>query len=285
VLQHPQTAIIDFTGSPQFGEWIEQNCRHAQVYTETAGCNSVILESCADLAATAKAIAHSLCQASAQMCTSVQNIYIPQDGILAAGEKRSFDEVADALVAAVEDHLRDPKQAAFLCGTLVNDSVQTTVEKMREAGHKHGTILRDSAPYAHPDYPNPRTATPLIIAVDQADEALFGEERFGPVAFLVRSANADSAVQQATNHVRKRGAITSHIYSLEPDFLHRAERAYHLAGASVACNLHGMPINFAAAYSDYHVTGLTAAGNACLTDLAFVCNRFRIVQSKYPSPD
>lgn len=56
--------------------------------------------------------------------------------------------------------------------------------------------------------------------------------------------------------------------------------AYHQAGASVACNLHGMPINFAAAYSDFHVTGLNPAGNACLADLAFVANRFRIVQSK-----
>jgi hypothetical protein len=28
------------------------------------------------------------------------------------------------------------------------------------------------------------------------------------------------------------------------------------------------------------VTGLNPAGNACLTDLAFVANRFRIVQSK-----
>ena len=61
--------------------------------------------------------------------------------------------------------------------------------------------------------------------------------------------------------------------------LKRAE-AYHAAGASVACNLVGMPINFAAAYSDYHVSGLNPAGNACLTDLAFVSSRFRIVQSK-----
>ena len=48
----------------------------------------------------------------------------------------------------------------------------------------------------------------------------------------------------------------------------------------MACNLVGMPINFAAAYSDYHVTGLNPAGNACLADLAFVASRFRIVQSK-----
>ena len=30
------------------------------------------------------------------------------------------------------------------------------------------------------------------------------------------------------------------------------------------------------------VTGLNPAGNACLTDLAFVCDRFRIVQARWP---
>ena len=42
-------------------------------------------------------------------------------------------------------------------------------------------------------------------------------------------------------------------------------------------------INFAAAYSDYHVTGLNPAGNACLADLAFVASRFRIVQRRRPA--
>jgi hypothetical protein len=44
-----------------------------------------------------------------------------------------------------------------------------------------------------------------------------------------------------------------------------------------------MPLNFAAAYSDYHVTGLNPAGNASLTDLAFVAGRFRITQSRRPA--
>jgi hypothetical protein len=48
-------------------------------------------------------------------------------------------------------------------------------------------------------------------------------------------------------------------------------------------NLTGpMPLNFAAAYSDYHVTGMNPAGNATLTDAAFVAARFRITQSRRP---
>jgi hypothetical protein len=46
-----------------------------------------------------------------------------------------------------------------------------------------------------------------------------------------------------------------------------------------------MPLNFAAAYSDVHVTGLNPAGNASLTDLAFVAGRFRITQSRRPVRD
>ena len=83
---------------------------------------------------------------------------------------------------------------------------------------------------------------------------------------------------RATKDVRAHGAITSHVYSVDNDFLEKAQDLYCDAGASVACNLTGMPINFAAAYSDYHVTGMNPAGNACLTDLAFVAGRFRIAQ-------
>ena len=44
-----------------------------------------------------------------------------------------------------------------------------------------------------------------------------------------------------------------------------------------------MPLNFAAAYSDYHVTGLNPAGNASLTNLAFVAGRFCVTQSRRPA--
>ena len=67
-------------------------------------------------------------------------------------------------------------------------------------------------------------------------------------------------------------------------FIARAEQAYSRAGAQLTTNLTGpMPLNFAAAYSDYHVTGLNPAGNASLTDLAFVAGRFRITQSRRPA--
>ena len=283
LLEHDSTEIVDFTGGPAFGRWIEEHCRDALVYTETAGCNSVVVDSTDDLDAMCEAIAHSLCQASAQMCTSVQNIFVPRDGIDVSGEHVDADRVSECLVAAVESHLADPKRAAFLCGALVDPSIYDRLERLRTAGQERGRVLRDSSRYPHPDYPDANTATPLMLEIDAADRDLYGQEHFGPVSFVILADDRDRALARATDDVREHGAITSHVYSTDAEFLERAQDAYCNAGASLACNLTGMPINFAAAYSDYHVTGMNPAGNACLTDLAFVASRFRIAQIKYPS--
>ncbi|MFW5934050.1 MAG: aldehyde dehydrogenase family protein, partial [Actinomycetota bacterium] len=75
LIEDPACRIVDFTGSPSFGSWIERNAHPAIAFTETAGVNTVVIDAVEDLAATASAIATSLGLFSAQMCTSVQNIY------------------------------------------------------------------------------------------------------------------------------------------------------------------------------------------------------------------
>ncbi|QFU77316.1 phenylacetic acid degradation protein PaaN [Halioglobus maricola] len=277
LLEHPMTAIVDFTGSPGFGKWIERNCTDKLVYTETAGCNSVVIESCENLEQVAGAIAHSLCQASAQMCTSVQNIHVPAQGIAVGDGHATFEEVAQALVAAVDAQLQNPQ---VLCGTLVDEAILGTISQYRGLAAEHGRLLRDSGPLDYPDFPAARTASPLMLEVTEAARDIYRDEIFGPVSFVIKGRDAAACLADATTNARECGAITSHVYSLDEAFLDKAEVAYNEAGASVACNLVGMPINFAAAYSDYHVTGLNPAGNACLADLAFVASRFRIVQSK-----
>ncbi|MBT8079535.1 MAG: phenylacetic acid degradation protein PaaN [Gammaproteobacteria bacterium] len=283
LLHHPDTAIIDFTGGPKFGRWIEENCPNALVYTETAGCNSVVIESTDNFQGMCDAVAHSLCQASAQMCTSVQNIFVPRDGIDTERGHVSFDEVCDTLKGSVDNIIGNAGLAAFLCGTLVDEGIYKSIDAMTAKANSRGRIIRESGRYAHPDYAGARTATPLMLAVEASDKELYGQEHFGPISFVIACDDAEHGLARATEDVREHGAITSHVYSSDDGFLERAEDAYHSAGASLSCNLIGMPINFAAAYSDFHVTGLNPAGNACLSDLAFVANRFRIVQTRFPA--
>jgi hypothetical protein len=105
------------------------------------------------------------------------------------------------------------------------------------------------------------------------------------VLFVIAADKGDSAVEEATRLARQNGAISSYLYSTDEAFIHRALDAYMESGMNLSINMHGaMWANFAAAYSDYHVTGLNPAGNACLADLAFVAGRFRIVQNRRPAP-
>ena len=73
--------IIDFTGSTAFGDWLEANARQAQVYTEKAGVNTVVIDSTDDFAGMCRNLAFSLSLYSGQMCTTPQNLLIPPDGI------------------------------------------------------------------------------------------------------------------------------------------------------------------------------------------------------------
>jgi acyl-CoA reductase-like NAD-dependent aldehyde dehydrogenase len=218
------------------------------------------------------------------MCTSPQNIYVPAAGVRTSTGTVPLAEVQRRLAKAVAALARDPKKAAMILATLQSPQSLAMLGEMAALGRRDGEVLLASAPYSHPDYPEARTATPLMIACAAGARHLYGEERFGPVSFVIACADADDALAQATADVAAFGGLTAFVYSTDEAYIARAEAAYARAGAQLTINLTGpMPLNFAAAYSDYHVTGLNPAGNASLTDLAFVAGRFRIAQSRRPA--
>ncbi len=287
IVEHPSCAIVDFTGSARFGQWVEQNAHPALCFTETAGCNAVVLESCRDLDAVIRSLATTLCLFSAQMCTSPQNIYIPAAGVRVgdddSGEVVPFDEVARRLAAAVDAIGSDPRKAAAILSTIQSPSTLELLSSLeREARGRNALLLAPRA-YVHPEFPQARTSTPLMLTVTPADRALYAEERFGPISFVIKTLDAADALAQATGDIREGGGLTAFLYTTDPAYAEEAEDAFARAGSQLTINLTGpMPLNFAAAYRDYHVTGLNPAGNASLTDAAFVASRFRIAQVRRP---
>jgi phenylacetic acid degradation protein paaN len=281
LLNHPDTRIVDFTGSQNFGRHIEQNYRHLQVYTETSGCNSVVIESCNNINGMIGAIAHGLCLFSSQMCTAPQNIFVPETGIETENGHLSFEDFANMLKAAIDKISDNNQMAAGLCGAINTPAIAADIEKLTKTAEESASILRASTQFQHPEYPNARTATPLIVQCESKHRELFSKEWFGPMAFLIKTKDRDEALRIATEDAQNHGAISSYVYSQDQDYLELAIDAYGLAGASVGCNLiNHAPLNVSAAFTDFHVTGLNPAGNASLTDLAFVSRRFRITQSK-----
>lgn len=283
-VDHPAVQIVDFTGSPRFGQHLERTVTGKLLFTETAGVNSVVMHSTDDPDGMVRAVAFACAYFSAQMCTSPQVLFIPAEGVATPAGRIGYEALCASLVAEWNLIAGNPKQAAAVFGAVQSEASLALLDRVAAAAEAMGgRILRRHAPYAHPEFPDARTTSPLAIACDPGLQALYAEEHFAPVVFLVRSADADAALAEATHLARTRGAISAYLYATEPGFLERAFAAYAAAGTNVSANLTGrMPINFLAAYSDYHVTGLNPAGNACLTDAAFVAGRFRIVQRRWP---
>ncbi|WP_439102408.1 phenylacetic acid degradation protein PaaN [Congregibacter sp.] len=283
-VEHPDVQIIDFTGSPRFGSHLERTVTGKQLFTETAGVNSVVVESVDDLAESMRAIARASSLFSAQMCTSPQVVFVPKDGIQTRDGHVSFDAVAQCIVDEVDALADSPKVAAGIMGAVQAQlSLDVVAEASAMAEREGLSILRQGGAYEHPDFPAARTRTMMVISGDSSHQAMYAEERFGPVLFIVATDSADAAAEEATELARTRGTISCYMYSTDDDFVDRWVDVYATVGANLSINLTGaMWINFAAAYSDYHVTGLNPAGNACLADLSFVASRFRIAQRRRP---
>jgi phenylacetic acid degradation protein paaN len=283
LVRHPHTAIVDFTGSARFGAWVEANAHPALCYSETSGVNTVVVESVDELEPVIRSLATTLSLFSAQMCTSPQNIYVPRDGVRHAGGRVGADEFGAMLAQGIAALAADARRAAPIMAAVQGPSTLALIDRMAEEGARRGRVLLASAPYAHPAFPRARTRTPLLVGVDSDARELYGEERFGPIGFVIATDDRDAALSEAAADAKAGGGITAFLYSTDDPYIERGIAAYSAAGAQLTCNLTGpMPLNFAAAYSDYHVTGLNPAGNATLTDLAFVASRFRITQSRAP---
>jgi len=276
----PEVKIVDYTGSSQFGDWIEKNATQAVVFTEKAGVNSMILDSVSDLKAVSGNIAFSLSLYSGQMCTTPQNIFIPRDGIKINGEKKSFDDTAKALVGAVDWFLGEPKRAAEVLGAIQNNA---TARRVDQAAAEGGEVLRKSAPVTNEAFPEARVRSPIIIKTDASRKDLYKREMFGPIAYVIATDNTAHSIRLAAECAKDCGAITCGIYSTDADVLQSAEAAMAEAGVPVSENLTGQIwVNQSAAFSDFHVSGCNPSGNATLCDSAFVANRFRIVQTRVP---
>lgn len=268
----PEVKLIDYTGSSAFGGWLRDNARQAQLFTEEAGVNSVVIAATSDLDGMCANLAFALSLYSGQMCTSPQNLYVPAGGIETDKGHKSFDEVASALVAAIDGLLSDPARAAGICGAIANPATQARAESAAAIGR----VLRHGAARGEPG--------PLLLAVDSHDTAAApaaAQECFGPVAFLIATKDADAGIAQAANLAAERGAITAALYDTDEARIARAEAAFAQAGVNLSINLTGnIFVNQSAAFSDFHVTGANPAGNASLTDTAFVATRFRRVMSR-----
>lgn len=142
----PEVKIIDYTGSTAFGDWLETNARQAQVYTEKAGVNTIVVDSTDDYRGMLSNLAFSLSLYSGQMCTTPQNLLIPRDGITTDAGAKTYEEVVTDIAAAVNGLLGDDARANGLLGALVNPDVKARLEGASALGRSRSPHARSSTP-------------------------------------------------------------------------------------------------------------------------------------------
>ncbi|MEV6942410.1 phenylacetic acid degradation protein PaaN [Streptomyces sp. NPDC051172] len=278
----PEIRIIDYTGSTAFGDWLEANARQAQVYTEKAGVNTVLIDSTANYKGMLSNLAFSLSLYSGQMCTTPQNLLIPRDGIRTDEGPRTFDEVVADLARSVDGLLGDDARANALLGAIVNPDVKARLG----AAAGLGEVALASREISNPEFPGAVVRTPVIVKLDGArkywegdDEAAYMSECFGPVSFAVAVDSAAEGAELLRRTIREKGAMTVGAYTTDEEVEQTVQEVCLEEAAQLSLNLTGgVYVNQTAAFSDFHGSGGNPAANSALCDGAFVANRFRVVE-------
>lgn len=278
--KHPAIKSVDFTGSNVFGQWLIDNCKQAQVYAELAGVNNIVIDSTNAYKAMLGNLAFTLSLYSGQMCTTSQAIIVPAGGIDTDEGHKSYDDVCNDLAAAIQKFLGKPEVAFAVLGAMQSTATAERVE-LANSG-KLGRVVLASNTLSNPDFPGADVRTPVLLAVDAADEAAYMEERFGPISFVVKAADTAAAIALSERIVNTHGALTVGLYSSKDDVIDAMTAATWRGKVALSINLtSSVFVNQSAAFSDYHGTGGNPAANASYADSAFVANRFRVVQRRY----
>ncbi len=275
---HPKVNSIDFTGGSTFGRWLIDHAGGKQVYAELSGVNNVVIESTDNYKGMLRNLAFTLSLYSGQMCTTTKAILVPVAGIDTDAGHKTFAEVAADLGGAIDKFLSDPATACAVLGAI---QAPDTLKRIAEAPQA-ATVVLASKKVAHPEFPDAEVRTPVVLKCDASQEAVYMQERFGPISIVVAVQGDASALAALSERVvREHGALTVGVYSKHPEFVEAMTEATQRAGVALSINLTGgVFVNQSAAFSDFHATGANPAANASYSDSAFVANRFRVVQRR-----
>lgn len=270
--------LIDYTGGSAFGDYIE-SLPGKVVFTEKAGVNSVILDSVADAQPVFGNLAFAASLYSGQMCTAPQNIFVPETGIATAAGNLSFDDVVAGISAAVKGLAENPKMGAGTLGAIQND---ITAKRVADVSNGGAQMAAASLHVENTEFPDARTASPVVMVVDQNDTQHWQHECFGPILFVVKTRNSQESLRLASTSAQNLGAITCQCYTTSDAYAQEVEMAMNTVFTPVSFNFVGAAfVNQHAAFSDFHVTGGNPSGNASFTDSQYVNRRFVWVGNRY----
>lgn len=276
--EDPAITLIDYTGGNFFGDYVESLGKTC--FTEKAGINSVILDSCNNIDAVAQNIAFSVSLYSGQMCTAPQNIYISSSGVNTPDGNITFNDAKDKIIAAVNALMENPKAAAPTLGAIQNDLTATRIDETLAKNSSKASIA--SAKVENAEFTSARIKTPSIITTDASDKDTYMKECFGPLSFIIKTKDFDESLNIVKGSAASHGAITCLAYCTDQSKKERIEDEMNSVFTPVSFNFTGAAfVNQHAAFSDLHVSGGNPSGNATFTNTEFINKRYIWIGNRY----
>lgn len=284
---HPEIRLIDYAGAPDFGGWLKENARQARLFVETGGVNCVLVDSTYDYQALLKNLVFSLSLDAGQLRTTPRVIFVAAEGVQTPDGLVGAEQFGRDLGYALGKFVEDPVRAVELLGAIQSPATVARIAATSELAEAEAEVLRPSVPLRHPQWPAARIQTPLLLRADAGQRALYMEERFGPIAAVVTTANAAESLALAETTMREKGALNFLVHTTRPFVRQQAEDVALRAGVALSFNLTGaVLINQPAGFADFHASGANPAASCGMIDAAFVANRFYFsqVQQHYLPP-
>ena len=277
VALRPEVKIIDYTGNPDFAAWLIDNAQGKLVHTATGAVNPVVIDGTDDIHALLKNLIDSIARSAGRSCLSPRVIFTSAEGIKTPAGGLTTEEFDERLTGAFQRFTNDATAACELLGPLRRHEFDARIE----GAALFGDVVVESQTLVHPMFPGAYYRSPLVVRVRADHVDAYMHEWFGPIVFLVECESTAESITRAASLARENGAIVASLYSTDPGVCSAAEEAFSATGATLCINFTGAALAGAsAAFSDFHVSGLNPAGNASMTDSAFVAGRFRVVQTK-----
>jgi aldehyde dehydrogenase (NAD+) len=187
LVEHPDVAVVSFTGSCEVGRWIAATCgrRMAKVCLELGGKNPFIVCDDADLEPAVQWALGSAFSNAGQRCASGSRIVV-FDAIYDEF-KRRFVEAAEGLAVGPGDH--------DFYGPVINEGqmrqMLSAVERARAAG---ATVLAGGTRLDDDAHRGGFYVAPTIIENAAMDAEITQNELFGPITCLYRVKGFEEAL-------------------------------------------------------------------------------------------
>jgi acyl-CoA reductase-like NAD-dependent aldehyde dehydrogenase len=182
---HPDVAVITFTGSAQVGWELKSASPRKRHILELGSNTAMVVAADADLKRAVDAVVTGGYTFSGQACVSVQRIYV---------EQPAAEEFTDLLAAAVEQlPVGDTKDPATVVGPVISDQARERLVSWIEEAVDGGARVATGGTLQG------NCLRPTVLAEVPASARVVCEEVFGPVVSIRAVASVSEGIEEVNS--------------------------------------------------------------------------------------